>query len=147
MTRVRIVAIYLIVLIALIAITNSVLNHKKRFEVIFTYDIDFVFYEISRTLVAAKDELYDYQNTLEVLYHDKNRIFRKPVLSYQEQFPKIKENMEYLEKLLKKRIFAEDFTQRLHQNYHTLQKVSRISSLTHTILAFWTLGIAKFWAI
>lgn len=142
-----ILTIYVTVLVALIIISSHVIKHKRRFEVIFTYDIDYVFYEMAKTLIAAKDELYDYENTLSVLYHDKDRIFRKPVLSYQEQFPKLKENMDYLENLLKKDIFPEKFTTRLDQNYHTLQKVSRISALTNTILTFRTLGIAKFWTL
>ena len=141
-----ILTIYITVLFALIIISSSVAKHKRRFEIIFTYDVDYLFYEIAKSLVEAKEHLYDYENTLEVLYHDKKKIFTKPVLSYQEQYPKLKENMEYLEKLLQKSIFTDNFKKRLAQNYRTLKRVTRISNSIHTILTFLTLGIAKFWA-
>lgn len=140
-----IIIVYVVIIASLGIISSSVLKHKKRFEVIFTYDVDYVFYEMAKNILQSKDEIYDYQNTLEILYHDKKRIFTKPVLTYQEQFPKIKENMEYLEKLLQKKIFTDNFRQRLAQNYRTLQRISRLSATTHTILTFLTLGIAKIW--
>jgi|GEM_PF-6318089 len=134
-----VIGVYVAVLLALIFMVNSISRHKKRFEVIFTYDVDFVFYEMAKHILDAKDELYDYDNALEILYHDKKRIFTKPVLAYQEQFPKIRENMEYLEKLLQKDIFSDKFRKRLTQNYHTLQRISATSRTTHTILTFRTL--------
>ncbi len=142
-----IICIYIVVLIILIALLAQTKRHKRRFEVIFTYDLDFVFYEMAKNIEAGKDSLYDYQNTLEILYHDKKAIFTKPIKSYQEQFPKIQENVAYLEKLLQKEIFAADFRKRLNQNYQALQRVSKVSAFVHTILTFWTLGIAKIWAI
>ena len=141
-----VLTIYVTVLIALIIISSGVIKHKRRFEVIFTYDMDYVFYEMAKNILEVKDSLYDYKNALEVLYHDKKQLFSKPVKSYQQQFPKIRENMQYLEKLLQKPIFTEKFQKRLTQNYRTLQRTSRISRALHTMITFLTLGIAKFWA-
>lgn len=136
---------YVTVLVALLIIAQNISSHKKRFEVVFTYDMDFAFYQIAKTIAEAKDEIYDYKNTLEILYHDKKQVFTKPVLTYQQHFMKLEENIEYLEKLLQKSIFMDSFRKRLSQNYETLQRVSRVLRSTHIILIFLTLGIAKIW--
>lgn len=131
-----IIGIYILILAILLGIFTAVSRHKKRFEVLFTYDVDYAFYETSRALLAAKDSLYDYDTTLKVMYHDKKKIFTKPAMTYQEQFPKIQENITYLENLLQKKIFTENFHQKLIQNYYILQKIETIRTLIHTILTF-----------
>lgn len=147
MSTLRIIIIsYIAFLLVLIVLLQAVAKHQKRFEVIFTYDMDYVFYEMAKNILDVKDSLYDYKNALEVLYHDKKQIFTKPIRTYQQQFTKIQENVDYLEKLLQKPLFTEKFKKRLTQNYRTLQRTSRISRALHTILIFFTLGIAKFWA-
>lgn len=129
----------MLVVVVLLTIVSAVKKHIQRFEVLFTYDVDFAFYEMARALFEAKDTLYDYENTLEILYHDKKRIFTKPVLTYKQQFPKIQENIDYLEKLLQKKIFTNTFHTKLTQNYQILQKIGTIYSFIHTILTFLTL--------
>ena len=140
-----IVAIYIAFLALLIVISNLITRHKRRFEVIFIYDVDYIFYEMAKHISAAKETIYDYENTLHLLYHDKERMFTNPVLSYEQQFPKIMENVDYLEKLLQKPVFADNFRKRVFANHETLQRIGKILSVTHIMTTFWTLGIAKLW--
>lgn len=140
-----IVVIYVAVLLVFILVSAQITRHKRKFEAIFIYDVDYIFYEMAKNILAAKDQIYDYENTLNLLYHDKKRIFTKPVLTYEQQFPKILENVDYLEKLLQKPIFTEDFRKKVTSTHETLQKVGKILSTTHIMTTFWTLGIAKLW--
>ncbi len=140
-----VVFVYLVVVIVLVAAQSALARHKRRFEMIFTYDVDYVFYETAKQLEQSKEKLVDYQWSAEVLYHDKKKLFSKPVATYMSYFPQIQENMDYLEDLLKKEIFTKEFRKRLMENYQTTQKISGISSFTHTILVFLTLWIAKLW--
>lgn len=138
-----IIASYIGIIALLIIVSLQLARHQKRFAMVFTYDIDFVFYEMARQIEREKETIYGQSDSLDVLYHDKQRIFSKPVLSYQQQFAKIKENMDFLEKLLNKSIFSTKFRKRLEENYQTLQRIGKISSATHIMLIFLTLGIAK----
>lgn len=129
----------MIVLIVLSVMLSKTARDKRKFEALFTYDVDFLFFEMAKTIQESKGDIYDYENTLKILYHDKKTIFTKPVLSYSEQFPKLWENVVYLEKLLQKEIFSHSFKKRIDQNHKTLLKIAKIKHFTHTILTFWTL--------
>ena len=137
------IGLYIGVLVALVATFVAVSRHQKRFEILFTYEVDYMFYEIARTLYQAKDTIYEYKKSVEVLYHDKKKIFTKPIVSYETHFPVLQENVHYLEQLLEKKIFTDSFGERVQNNYKTLRQIHKINIVTHTILAFWTLGIAK----
>lgn len=134
-----VVSMYVVVVIVLVSILSTVSTDRKKVERAFTYDIDSIFYQMAKTILEEKNAIYDYKNTLSLLYHDKKTIFTKPVLSYLEQFPRLQENMKYLEKLLQKEIFPAEKKKRLDQNSKTLHKIARIHALTHTILVFLTL--------
>ncbi len=120
-------------------ILSTISADKRKVEKAFTYDVDSIFYQMAKTILTEKERIYDYKNTLSLLYHDKKAIFTKPTKSYHEQFPKLQENMKYIEKLLQKEIFSGEKKKRLDQNAKMLHKIARIQTLTHTILTFLTL--------
>lgn len=134
-----IIVSYIAFIAVLIIISLQISRHQKRFAMIFTYDVDFVFYEIARRIEKEKSMIYEHQDSLDILYHDKQKIFSKPIRTYQQQFTKIRENMDFLEKLLNKQIFSTKFRKRLDENHQTLQRIGKISSATHIMLTFLTL--------
>lgn len=56
-----VVFVYLVVVIVLVAAQSALARHKRRFEMIFTYDVDYVFYETAKQLEQSKEKLVDYQ--------------------------------------------------------------------------------------
>lgn len=138
---------YLTILIVLAVIFAAVSRHQKRFEIIFTYEVDYIFYETARALYQAKESIYEYEKNVNLLYHDKKKIFTKPVLTYETQFPRIWENVRYLEELLGKKIFTDSFSERARKSYQTLHQIHKVNRVTHTILTFRTLGIAKLFTV
>ena len=106
---------------------------------LFTYDVDYLFFVMAESLLKNKEKLYDLSETLTLVYHDKKKLFMRPVGNYVAYFPALKENIGYIEKLFDHPIVPEENMKRTISHYTTLNQIVSSYTLIYTILTFLTL--------
>lgn len=117
-------------------------KHWRKITQSLTKQIDSLLYNIDLSIYKNHTQIYDYDTTKSLLYHNQITFFEKGK-SYTDITLPLLQDIEYLTGLLQQDIVSPSEVKIIKATYITWQKINTLKEYTHIILIILTLGIAK----
>jgi hypothetical protein len=134
--------IYIWVLVLLLIAYGAFSHHRKKTTHALIKQIDNMIYMFDKEIYLHKDQIYDFDTTKQILYHNQSAFFKKwrkyPDFTLQAIW-----DIEYLHWLLQKEILPTSGATIIKATYLTRQKINTLKEYTHIILIILTLWVAK----
>ena len=117
-------------------------KHWRKITQSLTKQIDSLLFNIDLSIYKKHTQIYDYDTTKSLLYHNQTTFFQKWKFYTDITLPLI-QDVEYLTWLLQQDIVTQAEVKIIKATYITWQKINTLKEYTHIILIILTLGIAK----
>lgn len=134
--------IYCIVIVLLVVAYMIFYTHRKRITKTLVDQIDTLLYLFDKAVYANKEQIFDYDTTKTLLYHNQQQFFQKGK-DYPHFLPLLLQDVTYINTLINTQIVDAQAIQSLQETYVVWEKLHTLKKYTHTILIILTLGIAK----
>ena len=113
-------------------------QHEKKLSLGITQQVDSLFWEFDKSVVDNRRQIFDYDTTKELLFHNQRQFFSIGK-KYNDALPMLTKDCQYLGDLVHEQIMNQELIQTLEETHSTRQKLSTFKSQTHTILIILTL--------
>lgn len=130
--------IYCIVIAGLVGLYFMLFQHEKRLSLGITQQVDGLFLEFDKGVVDNRRQIFDYDTTKELLFHNQRQFFSIGK-KYNDALPMLMKDCQYLGDLVHEQIMNPALIQTLEETHSTRQKLATFKSQTHTILIILTL--------
>lgn len=117
-------------------------KHWRKITQSLTKQIDSLLFNIDLSIYKNHTQIYDYDTTKSLLYHNQITFFQKGKDYTDITLPLI-QDVEYLTWLLQQDVVTPAEVKIIKATYITWQKINTLKEYTHIILIILTLGIAK----
>lgn len=139
-----IILLYLFVILLFVWFLRSLKKNYYRVLGQFVRRFDEIMYRYTQQIVLHKDELHDVDNTMILLFSNKQKIFEWEEPRYLDHVETLQQDVMYVENLLMTNLVDEEIWQILSNEKDSVLQSSKMYVSVKAVLALCTLGISWF---
>lgn len=137
-------AVYICVLVFLFFVAKKIYAGFQKMKQTCTYEIDKVHFKFALLLYNHREEIYDFANTITILYAHKKEILADPSKTFLSDVELLQKDVQYLEQLLGLKIVSDDQRTTIITMRDLVYKGRYMYLTLMSLLTVLTVGIAAF---